>query len=88
MRLIGWLAGTRFSGLTKVSIVACGRSCPRILLHLTALHSIQPQPHVDRAAGGFFNRLLARSDTVDTAIIDRWANYLSKRRFKQEASVK
>src|SRR3984893_9137937 len=34
MRLIGWLAGTRFSGLTKVSIVACGRSCPRILLHL------------------------------------------------------
>src|SRR5271155_5693233 len=30
INLIGWLAGTRFSGFTKVSIVLCGRSNPRI----------------------------------------------------------
>src|SRR5208282_1686415 len=32
--LIGWLAGTRFSGLTSVSIVLCARSYPRIFLFL------------------------------------------------------
>src|ERR1700747_1842525 len=32
--LIGWLAGTLFSGFTKVSIVLCGRSYPRIFLSL------------------------------------------------------
>src|ERR1700731_4392575 len=32
--LIGWLVGTRFSGFTKVSIVLCGRSYPRIFLFL------------------------------------------------------
>src|SRR5208282_1305188 len=36
--LIGWLAGTRCSGFTRVSIVACGRSCPRIFRFLLNLH--------------------------------------------------
>src|ERR1700719_977379 len=34
INLIGWLAGTLFLGFTKVSIVVCGRSKPRILLLL------------------------------------------------------
>src|SRR5260370_9989273 len=32
--LIGWLAGTRCSGFTKISIVAWGRSCPRMFRFL------------------------------------------------------
>src|SRR5205807_6546234 len=35
---IGWLVGTRFSGFTNVSIVLCGRSCPRIFLFLLSLN--------------------------------------------------
>jgi hypothetical protein len=62
IRLIGWLAGTRFSGFTKVSIVLCGRSHPRILCFLLSPAGLLPLYRlirsVDPIAGEFFNSLL------------------------------
>jgi hypothetical protein len=56
------LAGTRFSGFTKVSIVLCGRSNPRIFRLLSSAlatfnYTDQPQP-VDPFKEEFFNTLL------------------------------
>src|ERR1700687_1562855 len=69
--LIGWLVGTRFSGFTKVSIVLCGRSNPRIFLFLlnpTAL--IEPlqiaKRAVDPIGEEFLNILLGRPWIRDT----------------------
>src|ERR1700690_3145139 len=62
INLIGWLAGTLFSGFTKVSIVLCGRSNPRIfpfLLNPTGLIQLyRCQPAVDPIGEEFFNILL------------------------------
>src|ERR1700694_4693777 len=60
--LIGWFAGTRCSGFTKVSIVLCGRSYPRIFLFLLnpppSLNYTDAQPPVDPVGEEFFNILL------------------------------
>src|ERR1700680_2460712 len=63
--LIGWLAGTRCSGFTKVSIVLCGRSYPRIFLFLLnpppSLNYTDAKPPVDPVGEEFFNILLGES---------------------------
>src|SRR5467141_13755 len=60
--LIGWLAGTRCSGFTKVSIVLCGRSYPRIFLFLLnpppSLNYTAAKPPVDPIGEEFLNTLL------------------------------
>src|SRR5260370_5840717 len=60
--LIGWFAGTRFSGFTKVSIVLCGRSYPRIFLCLLnsppSLNYTDAKRAVDPIGEEFLNILL------------------------------
>src|SRR5258708_30044326 len=62
--LIGCLAGTRCSGFTKVSIVLCGRSYPRIflcLLHLPpSLNYTDAKQAFDPIGEEFLNTLLWR----------------------------
>src|SRR5258708_5007940 len=72
--LIGWFAGTRFSGFTKVSIVLCGRSYPRIFLCLLnsppSLNYTDAKRAVDPIGEEFLNILLGNAANYCEAACD------------------
>src|SRR5712691_8706254 len=79
--LIGWLAGTRCSGFTKVSIVLCRRSYPRIFLFLLnpppSLNYTDAKQAVDPIGEEFLNILLSAVPDFESSPLRQRVRHVS-----------